>query len=250
MNKNFLYGDITVRFLRQIKFRPEDKFLLDIGCGTGFIFDVLYDNLKAGGIQCFGIEPASGMLKIAERKYKHGGLFSVGEGSFEKIPFKDRSFDRILSTLALHWVKSLEVAALEMRRVLKDTGQIDILMIAKDDGDNFKKYIVNALRKHLNFSQIMKTATLVQRVNAQQLEKTFYPFHNDFDIEIKKINDLVYGTFDEHMKWWKARSSPVIAEVKDKAKFMQDLREEMEKINSPQGIPFDTAYFCMTIRRK
>ena len=250
MNKNFLYGDITVRFLRRIKFRPEDKRLLDIGCGTGFIFDVLYDKLKAGGIRNFGIEPASGMLKIAEKKYKHQELFSVGEGSFEKIPFENRSFNRILSTLALHWVKSLEIAALEMRRVLKDTGQIDILMIAKEDGDNFKKYIVNALRKHLNFSQIMKTAALVQRVNPKQLEKAFYTFQKDFDIEIQKINDLVYGTFDEHMKWWKARSSPVIAEVKDKEKFMRDLKEEMEKINTPQGIPFDTAYFCVTIRSK
>ena len=125
-----------------------------------------------------------------------------------------------------------------------------ILMIAKEDGDNFKKYIVNALRKHLNFSQIMKTAALVQRVNPKQLEKAFYTFQKDFDIEIQKINDLVYGTFDEHMKWWKARSSPVIAEVKDKEKFMRDLKEEMEKINTPQGIPFDTAYFCVTIRSK
>jgi len=41
-------------------------------------------------------------------------------------------------------VTPLEVAAKEMRRVLKDDGQIDILMIARDDGAKFNKYIVTA----------------------------------------------------------------------------------------------------------
>ena len=87
--------------------------------------------------------------------------FLSAKDPLKKNPFENRSFNRTLSTLAMHWLNSLEVTALEMKRVLKDIGQIDILMIAKEEGDNFKKYIVNAISKHLDFFQIMKTATLV-----------------------------------------------------------------------------------------
>ena len=52
------------------------------------------------------------------------------------------------------------------------------------------------------------------------------------------------------MKWWKARSSPVIAEVEDKDRFMVDLREELEKIGTDKGIPFDTAYYWITAKAR
>ena len=133
MNKNFLYGDITVRFLEKISFQPEDRDILDIGCGTGFVFDEFYDKFRETDMRGTGIEPAEGMLKIAIEKYQNEEMFSFDAGSFEKIPLDDKSQDKIISTLALHWVKSLEVAAAEMRRVLRDTGSLDILMIAKDD---------------------------------------------------------------------------------------------------------------------
>ena len=52
---------------------------------------------------------------------------------------------------------------------------------------------------------------------------------------------FLWGTADEHLAWWQARSTPVIAEVADKAAFLRDLRAELESVNTPQGIPFDTS---------
>jgi ubiquinone/menaquinone biosynthesis C-methylase UbiE len=250
MNKNFLYGKITVDFLKQIEFRPHDKVCLDMGCGTGFVFDVLSEEFSARGMKGIGVEPATGMMDIARAKYKDNKAFVFHEGSFEGIPLGDNSVDRIVSTLALHWVKALEVAAEEMHRVLKSSGAVDILMIARDDGYNFKKGIVAAQRKHLTFKQIMQTANLVQRVNETQLEKAFDVFSTGFDIQVQKFKKIVYGSFDEHMKWWKARSSPVIAEVKDRESFMLDLRGELEKMDTGKGIPFDTEYLWITLKNK
>lgn len=249
MNKNFLYGKITTRFLDQVKFSDDVESVLDIGCGTGFGFDHLYDTFKNNGLKGIGVEPAKGMLDIAVEKYGNDPLFSFSEGSFESIPLEDRSVDKIISTLALHWVKSLDAAAQELRRVLRDNGSLDILMIARDDGANFKKAIVNAQKKHLTFGQIMKSATLVQRATEKSLAESFACFKNEgYDVKFEQHRDIVYGTFDEHMKWWTARSSPVIAEVVDKGAFMSDLQEELEKTTTAQGIPFDTAYFWITIK--
>ena len=250
MNKNFLYGEITVRFIEQVPLRDQDKVILDIGCGTGFIFDELYHAFHERGIKGIGIEPAEGMLAQAKEKYAGDELYSFSDGSFEALPLDDRAVDHIVSTLALHWVKALKVAADEMRRVLKDDGSLDILMIAKDDGAHFKKAIVNALRKHLTFRQIMATATLVQRARPDQVIEAFSVFHDGFEVNVQEFRDIVYGSFDDHMKWWTARSSPVIADVEDKDRFMVDLREELEKIADDKGIPFDTAYYYITARSK
>jgi len=250
MNKNFLYGEITRRFLKQVEFQPDDKVILDVGCGTGFVFDELSREFQSRGMQGIGIEPAAGMLDIARRKYADDSPFTVFEGSFEHIPLDNRSVDKVISTLALHWVKSIEVAAREMRRVLKKTGGLDIFMIAKADGARFKKAIVAAQRKHLTFAQIMTTASLVQRVTPKECHAAFHSFHVDFDVRVEMFTDVVYGSFDDHMKWWKARSTPVIAEIEDKDRFMDDLREELEKIRSDKGIPFDTAYLWITARSK
>lgn len=248
MNKNFLYGDITVRFLKQVQFRAQDKVVLDLGCGTGFAFDELYGEFARRDMRGIGVEPAEGMLQIAIDKYNKGEpRFSFLQGSFEQIPMPDQSVDKIISTLALHWVKSLDVAVQEMRRVIKDTGSIEIFMIARDDGAIFKKAIVNALKKHLTFAQIMSTAGLVQRVTAPELERAFRPFDGRFDVRATEFRDVVYGSFDDHMKWWKARSTPVIAEVEDKQQFMLDLRRELEAMDHGTGIPFDTAYLWLKV---
>ena len=248
MNKNFLYGQITMEFLDSLEFLPTEKTILDLGCVTGFIFEYLYSIFQNMNIQGIGVEPARGMLDMAIEKHKNEKKFSYHEGSFENIPLEDGSVDKIVSTLALHWVKSLPVAAQEMRRALRDKGNLNILMIAKDDGEKFKKGIVNALRKHLTFAQIMDTAVLVQRASPKQVKEAFAPSFEGFDIQVEKFTKIVYGSFEEHMKWWKARSSPVIAEVKNKDTFMKDLQVEMEKIQTNEGIPFDAAYIWIKIR--
>jgi hypothetical protein len=42
----------------------------------------------------------------------------------------------------------------------------------------------------------------------------------------------------------------VIAEVEDKDRFMLDLREELERTGTDEGIPFDSAYLWITVRGK
>ncbi len=252
MNKNFLYGVNTIKFLEQIEFDSQDEgaTILDIGCGTGFGFDVLKDTITNLNMKAIGVEPADGMLEITREKYGNVPGYQLFSGSFEDIPLADNSVDRIISTLALHWVKDLMVAAEEMKRVLTDNGRIDIFMIAKDDGARFKTAIVEAQKKHLTFSQIIKTAGLVQRVRPKDLLKRFSVFDDKFDVQATEYRDVVYGSFDDHMKWWKARSSPVIAEVDDKEQFMRDLEHELEQIADENGIPFDTAYLWITVRSK
>ena len=253
MNKNFVYGQLTIDFVNGINFEKKDQIIVDIGCGTGFAFDIIYEKLKKNRKKCIGIEPAKGMLQLAQNKFKLDSNFSFYEGSFAKIPLKDKSADKIISTLALHWVPSLKNAIKELKRILKPDGSIAILMIAKDDGEGFKKPILKAMNKHLSFSQIMKAATLAQRVSSKHIYKYFsqdFDLKSKYTLSVKNVKKIVYGTFDEHMKWWKARSEQIIAEVKDKSAFMKDLKNELELIKTKKGIPFDLSVLHIYLKAK
>lgn len=246
LNKGFVYGEITTEFLRPIRLTGSERLLLDVGCGTGFVFDVLKPEILKHHVRSVGVDPAEGMLDIARPKFAGLSEISFEKGSFEKLPFADGSADRMTSTLALHWVDDLEIAVRELARVLSPKGRLDLLMIAADDGAKFKSGIFNAQKKHLTFAQAMRAAAHVKRVHPPVLEAIFRRCFPNRDVEVLNPRRVVYGSFDEHMKWWKARSQSIIHEVKDKAAFMKDLQAELEKLADAQGIPFDSS--CLTVK--
>ena len=165
---------------------------------------------------------------------------------------KNQSVDKIISTLALHWVPSVKDSISELKRVLKTDGSIDIMLTEKDDGDSFKKPIIRAMQKYLNFKQIMNAATLSQRLSVNHMKKHLTDFFSekDYEINVKNVKKKIHGSFDEHMKWWKSRSEQIISEIKEKDKFMIDLKEELEKINTDKGIPFDLCLLNVSLKKK
>lgn len=252
MNKNFLYGEMTENFVKGINFSGEEKTVLDIGCGTGFAFDILGKKMLDSNINYIGVEPATGMLEIAKKKYSNYKNVTFHKGYFADIPVQDQSVDKIISTLALHWVPSVKNSISELKRILKPHGSIDIMLTEKDDGDSFKKPIIKAMQKHLNFQQIMNAATLSQRLSVNHMKKHLIDFFDekDYEIEVKNVKKKIHGNFDEHMKWWKSRSEQIISEIKEKDKFMLDLKEELKKINTDQGIPFDLSILNINLKKK
>ncbi len=92
---------------------------------------------------------------------------------------------------------SVDVAARNLYRVLRDGGSVDILMIAKDDGALFKEQVVQAMKKHLTFSQIMHAASLARRVTADQLREIFQnAFGENYIVNVHNEKRIIYGTFD------------------------------------------------------
>jgi hypothetical protein len=73
---------------------------------------------------------------------------------------------------------------------------------------------------------------------------------NKYTLTVQNVKKIIYGTFDEHMKWWKARSEQIIAEVKNKNDFMNDLKNKLETINTKKGIPFDLSALYINLKRK
>ena len=117
---NELHGDEQLNKLSIIMDNIEvtqKTRLLDVGCGTGL----------SSGFNCFvvGIDPALGMLRINRSKIKVAGCA-------ERLPFRDNSFDIVISVTAIHNFSSIGKAVQEMSRVCRGQLVFTILKKAND----------------------------------------------------------------------------------------------------------------------
>ncbi len=90
--------------------------ILDAGCGTGSLTFALARRVNAKSI--FGIDFSAVYVDQAARQNRDAKIaFKVGD--ICALPFADRSFDRVLSQLVLHFVPQSGRAIAELRRVAR-----------------------------------------------------------------------------------------------------------------------------------
>ena len=113
-----LHGGEQLRKLALIqRYIPKNALILDVGCGTGL-------SKMLGNV--IGIDPSRKLLAQAN--------FSVVEGVAEALPFKDNSFDAVVSVTALHHCTGIRTAIMEIKRVAKAAIILSILKKAKNYG--------------------------------------------------------------------------------------------------------------------
>ena len=103
--------------------------VLDVGCGTGTLLIEAAKRVGPAGA-ARGIEPSSEMAAHARRKAAAEGVtIEVQEGSVDRLPYPDASFDVVLNTLVLHHLPTTmqRVAIGEMCRVLRPNGRMVIV---------------------------------------------------------------------------------------------------------------------------
>jgi ubiquinone/menaquinone biosynthesis C-methylase UbiE len=120
--------------------------VLDIGCGTGTLAIAATRHVGATGAVT-GIDASPPMIARATRKAKTAGApatFQVAVA--ESLPFPDRRFDVVFSTLMLHHLprKTRQRCAREIGRVLKVGGRV----VAVDFGRAKRRGLLAHFHRH------------------------------------------------------------------------------------------------------
>ena len=90
--------------------------VLDVGCGTGRLAFALAERCQTKQLRGVDFSPA--YIEYATRRNSDPRItFDVGDAC--ALAFPDRSFDRVLSLLVLHFIPRAEQAIAEMRRVAR-----------------------------------------------------------------------------------------------------------------------------------
>jgi len=131
----FKYGEDLVDILNP----QTGERILDIGCGTGHLTNVI----AASGAEVVGIDNSYEMIIKAKQEYP-GIDFRVMSAT--EFHF-DESFDAIFSNAALHWILEKEKAIDCMYSNLKRLGKLVIEMGGKGNVEGIVVALTNSLQK-------------------------------------------------------------------------------------------------------
>ena len=95
--------------------------ILDVGCGTGSLTFALAEHPELARIEAIDFSPT---FVAAARARNTDSRVSIAEGDATELPFADRSFDRAMALLVLHFVPEAGKAIAEMRRVVRPGGTV------------------------------------------------------------------------------------------------------------------------------
>jgi ubiquinone/menaquinone biosynthesis C-methylase UbiE len=112
--------------VRQAAPKP-GQCVLDLGCGTGTL--ALLVKRTEPGVKVVGLDADPEMLAQAERKAEAAGMeIELTEGLSDSLPYGDRSFDLVLSSLFFHHLDpdSKRRTAREIARVLRPGGELHV----------------------------------------------------------------------------------------------------------------------------
>jgi len=108
------------------KSRTGQMVILDIGAGTGFIYSLAENDLKAGD-KFIASDLSPEMLEICNKRVKRQGFLELLVAPADNLPLLDSSVDLITVNSVLHHLPDPPAFLKEAIRVLKPNGKIVIM---------------------------------------------------------------------------------------------------------------------------
>jgi len=119
----FFYTDTMRNDVVELADIHQGSRVLDVGCGTGYTTEAVLKRLEIGEVD--GIDMTSQQLMKAARKFNpEKVVVNLSRGDAENLPFKNETFDAIVSFGALEYFPNPKRAMQEMARVVRPGGRV------------------------------------------------------------------------------------------------------------------------------
>ena len=139
-------GDTEYRLLEGLVAPHAGETLLDVGCGTGWFSR----RFAAAGLDVTGVDVDSDALSWA--RDRPGRRVTYVPGDARRLPFPDRSIDRVVSVAALCFVDDWRGALAEIARVARHRFAVGLLnrrsLLWRDKGRNGRQGAYRGARWH------------------------------------------------------------------------------------------------------
>lgn len=179
-HSNFLVKFVELMRFKKIKDLLQltiDDHFLDIGCGSGYLLN------QAACKQGIGVDISDLMVKTAWENCKKNGKKFIVQSDAENLPFKNRSFSKIVSTEVIEHILHPKALLEEIVRVSKKNTVI-VITIPNEKYINWIKNLLFSLKVH----------KLLFRKNYRPSRRMEDEWHlHTFDI--KKFKELIKGKF-------------------------------------------------------
>ena len=139
------------KLIEQAGIRENFK-VLDLGCGTATLTILVKKSQPSAEVTGIDVDPD--VLKIAKAKATKAGVrINLDLGTAFKLPYSDNFFDRVLSSLVFHHLKTEDkIRTLkEVLRVLKPHGELHVADLGKPQ--NMLMRLPSAVMRRLEESE-------------------------------------------------------------------------------------------------
>ena len=112
----------------------DPKQVLDVATGTGELAIALWKNLR---VKITAVDLSQEMLNLADKKIKQLGVeheITIQKANAENLPFESNKFDVVSVGFGVRNFENLEKGLSELRRVVKENGNVYILEFSRMEG--------------------------------------------------------------------------------------------------------------------
>ena len=110
----------------------DPKQVLDVATGTGELAIALWKNFR---VKITAVDLSQEMLNLADKKIKElGADITIQKANAENLPFESNKFDAVSVGFGVRNFENLEKGLSELRRVVKENGNVYILEFSKMEG--------------------------------------------------------------------------------------------------------------------
>jgi ubiquinone/menaquinone biosynthesis C-methylase UbiE len=179
------HSNSLVRFVELRRFKKirdilqltDSDYFLDIRCGSGYLLNQA--TCKRG----VGVDISDLMVKTAKKNCKNNGKKFIVQSDAENLPFKNKSFNKIVSTEVIEHLLHPEVLLKEMGRVSKN----DTVIVITIPNEKYINWIKNLLF-------LLRVDRLLFRKNYRPSRRMEDEWHLHI-FDIKKFKELVHKKF-------------------------------------------------------
>lgn len=171
----------------------EGSRVLDVACGTGILARLAADRVGATG-SVAGVDLSEAMLTVARRvrpdvEWRHGDA--------EALPFGDAEFDVVVSQMALMFFPNATNALREMRRVVRPSGRLGVLVPGALSANRPYEIFVDIVTRHAGTHARSLVTTYFTYGDRDSLAQLFANAGLDVITATSVVGESQFGSIDD-----------------------------------------------------